>query len=554
MSTESAAALHPFLQLYGNDYHAWKVENLHIFHRRVGFVENSFHADGRYYEGRADMHSTLTLEIRSSLTEPQLEERILAAWAILRLQHPLLLATIRGDTNLGEEPCYVVAIPQDPATASLEARSSVTSLKSHVYLDAQDLVKHALNTGRMLDHTKYLSRIFILPLEPLANGNAALRFLQISAHTITDGLSMHNWTSTFIDLLNKSPAELETALRRSLDVRHVAGRLPPAQEDLYPQVPGNKARRRWFWAIIRILRHVRKPLPSGFVNPLRRKEPTHITLDEKFPHILDYSRRPPNSGGYTSLSLSPSASQRLINLCREAQTTIGAGCFAFNGLIMMELEEQLHPDIPLAERSPFVGSFPLNPRPFFNYEKHDSCMLAFSDGLVLPFLSSTTNLERRFKVLAKSAHRQLRSYQKRPRKGLDSHSPLRMVATNYLLAIERREAKLPEQYRTGLNPQGAYPASWSFSLATCGVSNMGSVKDWLTPGKYPLDDGDGKDLIADFRDVAMGVRARETEFLVGSWGFGDGLLRFGVSYDATLLDPELVERWKEKMETIFEMD
>jgi len=128
-----------------------------------------------------------------------------------------------------------------------------------------------------------------------------------------------------------------------------------------------------------------------------------------------------------------------------------------------------------------------------------------------------------------------------------------MVASNYLTAIELAEAKIPEQHRNGINPQGAYPANWSFSSATCGVSSVGSVKQWVAPGKFSLEiDGQEKDLAADFRSVRMGVRARDNEFLVGSMSDDDGNIQFAVSYDASAMDEGLVERWKEKIEMILE--
>ena len=178
---------------------------------------------------------------------------------------------------------------------------------------------------------------------------------------------------------------------------------------------------------------------------------------------------------------------RLANLCREAGTSVGAGVFALVGLVMMELYESLHPNVPLDKREHFIASFPLNPRPFFNYTgPPDSCMLAFSDGIAMPFLPSYLPLEGRLKLLSRAAHRQLKQFQKRKQAAVDAHSPLRTVATNYIIAVEMLERKLPERYKQGLNPQGAYPPNFSAGLATCGVSSVGLVRD-CAPGKYDLD-------------------------------------------------------------------
>jgi hypothetical protein len=551
-----------WLNRYANNFHAWRQDERpgqRVFKRPAGLVEGSFDTDGLYYGGRADMHSTLTLEISSTINDDQLRQRIVKAWSVLRLQHPLLFARVDGNSKLGEARTIVIQEPTNAQQVLDNGANSVITVHPRPDFDVQDFRKHMMNAGRIIDTSKSLSQLFILPLEPLQNGNYILRLVQVTAHMIADGLTLYNWTSHFIDLLNQSSKELDHQLSVSLQ-QGIDVKLPPAQENLYPPIPGSRARQRWFWAIQRILRHCRKPIPQGFINPLRRQERKVSGLSEaKYPEALDYSPShvPPMQSGHCLPSLSPAASKRLIALSRAANCSVGAGLFALHGLVMMELEEELHPEIPLAERAPFVTSFPLNPRPFFNYAgPHDSCMLAFSDGIVFPFLPSDTNLEGRLRLMTKSAHRQLRSYQKKlrePVKGWDPHSALRMIADSYLTAIERDEAKRPRKYRTGINPQGVYPANVQFFRATCGVSSVGSVKSWVAPGKHNLDDAT-KDVVMDYRSVKMGVRARENEFLIGSSGDSEGIIHFNVSYDASGLDERLVEGWKRKMETILEID
>lgn len=199
---------------------------------------------------------------------------------------------------------------------------------------------------------------------------------------------------------------------------------------------------------------------------------------------------------------------------------------------MMELEEVRHPDIPLSERRPFIASFPLNPRAFFGYSgPSDSCMLAFSDGIVQKRLRSTElNV------------------------GLAPRSVARLIANSYLVAIERGESKLPPERRTGINPQGSYPANMILSGATCGVSSVGSVTHFFHPGMHKLENvGNAADFAADFRSIRMGVRARDNEFLVGSGTESDGI-RFGVSFDGNAIDEEAVQLWKQKIETMLDVN
>lgn len=228
-------------------------------------------------------------------------------------------------------------------------------------------------------------------------------------------------------------------------------------------------------------------------------------------------------------------------------------------MAMMELEEARHPGMHLHERQPFISGFPLNPKPLFGYKgPSDSCMLAFCDGIVLPFLASDLDVEGRFRLVARQAHRQLRVYQKRLREGetqsaFDPHSPARLIATTYLGTVEREDSKRPPARRRGTNPQGAYPANINMAGATCGVSSIGSVRHLLDPGKHDLNKQDGKDFVADFRKVDMGVRARDNEFLVGCVGTADGI-SFAVSFDGNAIDEDQAQRWKEKMVALLDFD
>jgi len=228
---------------------------------------------------------------------------------------------------------------------------------------------------------------------------------------------------------------------------------------------------------------------------------------------------------------------------------------------MMEMEEKRHPGIPNAERRPFAASFPLNPRAFFGFTTPaDSCMLAFSDGIVMPFLPSSLPIEGRFRLVAKQANRQLRVYQKRLKSAavnisLEPHSPGRLLAASYLYQFERVESKLPKNRKTGFNPQGKFPANASQMGATCGVSSVGSTAAFFKPGTYDFDDvGEvkGKDLVVDFRGLKMGVRARDNEFLIGSSTNSEGVVGFGVSYDENAISKEAADAWAEKIESLLE--
>ena len=83
---------------------------------------------------------------------------------------------------------------------------------------------------------------------------------------------------------------------------------------------------------------------------------------------------------------------------------------------------------------------------------------------------------------------------------------------------------------------------------------MGLVTHFFYPGMRKLENvGNVADFAADFRSVRMGVRVRDNEFLVGSRTKSDGI-RFGVSFDGNAIDEEAVQLWKQKIETMLDMN
>lgn len=557
-----------WLGRYANDHHVWHKAQRNgrdVYQRPLGLIERSFDTDGKYFGGRADCTTVVSVEFRSILTPEQIRHRITLAWANLRLHHVLLMSTVIRDPTTDDRQ-FILELPKEDAEVLNNASETITFLEDYYdKLDLDDWLKHSTNSGRVVDSDKTLSRLFVHPAAPLPKGTFRVDITLVTAHAICDGVALlTNWEPHFLKLLNTPERVLLGGLEIERSPERLWSRLPRAQEDLYPLIQGSVARRRWFWAVMRILRHVRKPPPAGFPNPLRRRDrrAQAMSLPPKYAETLDYSeeRKPPMNSFTVKADLSKEATARVERLARSVGASIGSACFALIGMAMMEIEEARDPFTLLSERSPYVGSFPINPRPFFGYTgPTDSCMLTFSDGIWLPFLPSDLPVEGRFKLLVRQAHRQLRKYQKRLRSekmqgSFDPTDPARIIASSYLLAVEREETRKPKHLQTGVNPQGAYPAEFLWSTATCGVSSVGSTKNFLDRGKYSLDEdtveknGFAADL---YRFERTGVRARENEFLVACWGTEDGL-RFSVSYDGNDIDEERALVWKATIEGLLE--
>jgi hypothetical protein len=572
----SISATPHWLDQYGNpDSHAWRTStkdgNTRLY-RPLGLVEYAFDSDGRYYEGRADLNVQLDLFVKSSLSKEELRERIVLAWALFQCEHPLAQSKALEHQSYMEEPSIVtppiysvVDVPKDETAAIDNAKASLVFLEDHFEdVDAYDFWLHAQNTGRVVDASQSLSKCFVFPLKLRADGSGNLRFLTVIGHQITDGLTNYTWMRSFVHILNNSLPELHATLRADIAPGALLARLPPPQESLYPHITGSKAKQRWFWALTRILRHVRKPHRAGFSNPLRRKTSIKPSaLPPTFASVLDYSRLPPLNTIPVFAKASLVATTRLNRICRSASVSVGAGCFALAALIMMEFYERQEANIQLSARKPFITGFPLNPRPFLSTPvAAESLMLAFSDGIELPFLPSYLPLEARLKVLARRAQKQLAVYQKRERLDTDaerfyymgSRGPGRMLQTQYISSLERANDKIPVELRDGSKgPQGDYPMRPNATVQTCGVSSVGRRDGLIGPGMYdvtaPL--GEGLEFVADFKDIQAAVRVRDGEFLIGVGGAEDGLW-LAVSADASNLDPVLMGEWRARLEEIFQ--
>lgn len=575
-----------WLERYATGYHEWKQarhQDRTIFYRPLGVVEKRFDNDGVYFEGRADINMAMSLEAKTTMTKEKLRRHILLAWTAMRLRHALLSAIasptagfMDADVARKSGRFFVVQVPKDCHDATRSAQGPVVFMDDYYStVDADRLYYHAQNAARLFVADQSLVRLMVLPLETTSAGTYNLRFLFVMGHQISDGLTNANWAVDFMRLLNKKPQDLQNSIPSLISTLHE--RLPIPQEDLYPRISGSLARRRWFWAITLVLRHVQKPLPAAFSNPLRSPGPparSMVPHPEEFDRVLDYSRTPPLNAGTVRAHIGKESTRRLHRVCRQVGCSVGAGLFVLVGIVMMEIHERRFPEIPPHERRPFIGSFPVNPRPLFDHKAEaDSVMLAFSDGVVLPFLPSHLDLEGRIKLLVRSAQRQLSRYQKRWRRGrgrggaaatadmLEYMGPRgagRVIPMNYLDVIERIN-ELPAHQYQDLHYQRDLPKLPNPTLATCGVSSVGRSSPALDPGQYdlgrPLGVGvdDSDELVADIRGTRQNVRPRDGEFLVGIWG-NDDSIDANVSYDACSLDPAWAEIWKEHIEKLLERD
>lgn len=212
---------------YATNYHTWKQDILDgkkVYKRPLGLVESSFDVDGTDYGGRADMNPLLTLEIRYTLLKQHFRRRIASAWANLRLQHVLLQSRVIDDEKTGKRN-FVVPLYESEEEVLREAQRSIVWVENfYQELDGVEIHRHCLNVARIVDPSKCLSRLHVLPLAKLPNGNFELRFLIIMGHQISDGLSSYNWFNHFIRILNMPGSDISREIELFRSEESIASR------------------------------------------------------------------------------------------------------------------------------------------------------------------------------------------------------------------------------------------------------------------------------------------------------------------------------------------
>lgn len=150
-----------------------RIDGKTTYYRPLGLVELTFDADGRYNEGRADMNALLELEVKCELTLEELRQRISLAWTCLRCQHSLLQARAvavsrrqNKHSATEEDTCFAVDAWELAGLAIADAMQHIVFLQDHyTSVEPMDFWLHTQNTGRVIDPSKALAKLFVFPLE-----------------------------------------------------------------------------------------------------------------------------------------------------------------------------------------------------------------------------------------------------------------------------------------------------------------------------------------------------------------------------------------------------
>ncbi|KDQ63272.1 hypothetical protein JAAARDRAFT_53497 [Jaapia argillacea MUCL 33604] len=224
------------------------------FERKMGNSELSFFLTSREM-GVNDMYEAPGLRAHERTMCPS---RIRAAWAILRLRHPLISS--RVEMKDYDDVRYIYVPPASPDDALLDASDNMDCNSQ----TKDELIEAFLNGPRLLSDSR-LSYLVIsrpghsfssLPTPPatpteevesptFSDERQDYEVFLCAAHHIGDAMALFQMSKEFFDLLGNdmSARELETTLREEWQARYgepsvQVSPLPPSVEDRLPPIKG----------------------------------------------------------------------------------------------------------------------------------------------------------------------------------------------------------------------------------------------------------------------------------------------------------------------------
>jgi hypothetical protein len=216
------------------------------YERLLSPTELGFYWDSRF-NGTADTvrYAIIDIDTQGSVPSTRLFglENVTRTWVALKQQYPLLGSQL-SERQQREEVVFVVSEERlshcTPEEVSFSTISSELDLSSLGGVEA--FIDGMLNGERLLSN-ELPARLFILT--PTNKENRVCIILHV-AHCITDGISNANWVRSFLETLSSQPGISRWDLEDRLA-------LAVASESLIGDFNSSKARRRWHYAMGRIL-------------------------------------------------------------------------------------------------------------------------------------------------------------------------------------------------------------------------------------------------------------------------------------------------------------
>ncbi|KAH9926657.1 uncharacterized protein BXZ73DRAFT_102912 [Epithele typhae] len=172
------------------------------YERKMGDSELSYFLPSRQ-AGVNDMYLHIGFSARPECMQ---QARVRAAWAILRLRHPLLAARAETCDGLWDDVRFVYDAPSSPEAAFRAAEDGLLFRMG----SKEDLLEEYLNGPRTLSNTRlsclFVSEVLIAP-EQTPGALREYNLIISAAHFIGDGMSAHMLAHDLFSLLSGAAHE-----------------------------------------------------------------------------------------------------------------------------------------------------------------------------------------------------------------------------------------------------------------------------------------------------------------------------------------------------------
>ncbi|GAA6060002.1 hypothetical protein JCM10212_001160 [Sporobolomyces blumeae] len=510
--------------------------------------------------------------------------RLFLSWCRLRSKHPLLAATIHdGPADLipgcpSRRFDYVPPMTDDEAVQRgrdtfLVANSSGSSLTSRMD-EIQD--QTILNGDRtLLQQDLCLARVVVVLDE---TDPSRLGFFLVVSHVISDGLSVFNLVNelfaaasssrfptpspipTFLDFdrflaghTHEGTPEVPAEFSRSWDLvrsrEETIASLPLATEDHLPELPivgrasaspgqpveapsdhdacrspshhpAREARRRWIWAITRVL---------------------ILQRQRRFPHSLHIPRKsltpPPNRARtrWDFVRFSKETSASLFRFCKRNGQSPSMLLYSMLSLSTANLLAALHPGEPY---HPVLVGFPFSARRFLEHSSIPSSdpssdvAIRITFGSIhlpsMPLDLDKDSVDREAVRRAAVRNARLAKRQFDRRLAPDPQSRTIFFANGWSLNMDRLLTRF-----------GCRAPPWEDPKTAINASMIGDVDRILpTTFKLPLE---GRDVNLRLENLQLGTRLHLGEGLFNEGFTFDGMLQFSMGSDDQFMHREHVD-------------
>ncbi|GAA94951.1 uncharacterized protein L969DRAFT_197419 [Mixia osmundae IAM 14324] len=307
--------------------YAWQTQPDGSVWRKMGPTEVSYYLGARTLPGQEKFAGVNDVSLRINFTTKKRlvsRERVLAIWTKLRLNHPLLAAsvTFQDYENIGFK--YTTPKTWDDAKAS-----AASAFDLRYERDPEEELSVAFNDTRILSDERS-AMLCITSTGPEPSGETAdetqdYSLFIIATHYIIDGMAINRFGKEFLMALQDQSSDPLAQYQKP--IKPLALSKFPTVVEMLIDTPSEWGKFAWAAAKIDFESSQRKPLGGHSFPKTATPGPRHTKWSE--------------------LTYSVSDTAKILNNCRKNEVTVSHAAFAVAGLAFAKAQPNLDTRMPI---------------------------------------------------------------------------------------------------------------------------------------------------------------------------------------------------------------